>query len=91
MKSLQSFSMPTLRGRYIYLNSKIPKINENHQLKSLEDLNQIKLRQNEEKKKNFNIIRDEPEAQLTKEEIDYYNQIVGFLTNNVGSGNGKEA
>jgi hypothetical protein len=83
--------MPTLRGRYIYLNSKIPKINENHQLKSLEDLNQIKLRQNEEKKKNFNIIRDEPEAQLTKEEIDYYNQIVGFLTNNVGSGNGKEA
>lgn len=35
MKSLQSFSMPTLRGRYIYINKKIPKTNENHQLKSL--------------------------------------------------------
>lgn len=50
--------MPTLRGRYIYINKKIPKTNENHQLKSLDDIRQIKTHQDEEKKKNFNIIRD---------------------------------
>lgn len=84
--------MPTLRGRYIYINKKIPKTNENHQLKSLEDIKQIKMHQDEEKKKNFNIIRDEPQSQLTKEEIDYYNEIVGYLTNNVGTNvsNGKD-
>jgi hypothetical protein len=27
MKNLTSFSMPTLRGRYIYINKKIPKTN----------------------------------------------------------------
>lgn len=59
--------MPTLRGRYVYINKKIPKTNENHQLKSLEDIKQIKMHQDEEKKRNFNIIRDEPESQLTKE------------------------
>lgn len=45
MKSLQSFSMPTLRGRFIYLNKKIPKTNENHQLKTLEDIKIIKAHQ----------------------------------------------
>lgn len=45
MNSLQTISMPTLRGRYIYINQRIPKTNENHQLKSLEDIKQIKMHQ----------------------------------------------
>ena len=82
IKMLNStYTIPKIKGRWIYINGKIPKTNENSTLRSLSDMRNIVQHQEEEKKKKFNIIRDKPISLLTKEQEDYYAQITAELLN----------
>jgi hypothetical protein len=57
---LNLFSAPTLKGRWIYIEGKIPKTNENISLKSKSDILSIREKALKEKGKKFNIISDTP-------------------------------
>ncbi len=58
---------PRLRGQWIYLNGKVPSTPDNAGLKTLAQLTSAREHEAEEKKKLFNIIRDESISLLTKE------------------------
>lgn len=63
---------PRLRGQWIYLNGKVPSTPDNVGLKTLAQLTSAREHEAEEKKKLFNIIRDESISLLTKEEAEYF-------------------
>ena len=49
-----------LRGRWIYIDGKIPRTNDNKPLKSKAEILNIREKQLGEKNKKFNIIMDQP-------------------------------
>jgi hypothetical protein len=63
---------PRLRGQWVYLNGKVPSTPDNAGLKTLAQLTSAREHEAEEKKKLFNIIRDESISMLTREEADYF-------------------
>jgi hypothetical protein len=54
-----------MRGQWIYIKGKIPTTSENINLKCLSQLNIHKSHANEEQKKLYNIIKDDPFSLLT--------------------------
>jgi hypothetical protein len=63
---------PRLRGQWVFLHGKVPSTPDNANLKTLAQLTSAREHEAEEKKKLFNIIRDEGISLLTKEEADYF-------------------
>lgn len=66
---------PRLRGQWIYLKGRVPATSENANLKTLAQLTSAREHEAEEKKKLFNLIRDEGVSLLTKEEAEYFRRI----------------
>jgi hypothetical protein len=81
------FEAPKLKGTWIYIKGKIPKINENLNLKSLQELKNKKIHENEEKKKLMNIIKDDPESLLSKEQIEYFYKVKNLIKSKNPIGN----
>lgn len=69
MKILGTISLegPKLKGQWIYLKGRVPNTSENLGLKTLAQLTSAREHEAEEKKKLFNIIKDESISLLTKE------------------------
>lgn len=70
--TLNSFAHPKLKARWVYLDGKIPRINENNMLKAKSEIITIREKELGEKHKKFNVIMDQPESMLTGYELDYF-------------------
>lgn len=77
---LNLFSLPSLKGRWIYLEGKIPKTNQNAALKSKNDILSVRYKAFKEKDKKFNIISDCPENLFTSIEEEYFKDVTSLLS-----------
>lgn len=82
LKSLGNtvFEEPALKGSWIYIKGKIPSTNENIKLKCLADMRTSKAHEKEEKKKVFNIFKDDPISLMTKEQLDYFQKVTAQIS-----------
>lgn len=74
------FDGPKLKGQWIYIKGEIPNSIENIHLKKLVQLHSIKQHEAEEKKKLFNIIKDQPTSLLTKQQNEFYEKVTEIIS-----------
>ena len=61
-------SRPSLEGRWVLLQGRVPRTNENQHLRSLSEMQSRREEQRQQKSKVINVIRDQPLSLLTKEQ-----------------------
>jgi histone H3/H4 len=70
-------SKPEVKGRWLYLEGRVPTTEDNLRVKTLDELRELRSKEIEEQNNKFNIIRDRQCSLLTKEQEDFLQRLLG--------------
>lgn len=54
------FRKPEVKAQWVYINGRVPRIEDNVHIRTLNEIRELKSKELEERNKKFNIIRDQP-------------------------------